>query len=277
MGPLAGRLLLESWLVPSLIALLLAGAVRGQVRPLLSALTSAAAVPLAVLAVFLAIAGPPESLHVDARTKMMLAAVAGSAVGFCLARGAGWSTPALIVLVGGLPLWVALPALQQARVDTALTILPIGLGLAFLTDGPARRMKTAVGRRDVLPLIALALGLAVIAAFAKALSYTQLCLALGSALATMLLVGRTTSLIPPSIAALAMLLTAATALLLYSDASRLALACLAALPFSGVIGDLAGRHRSEAASTTAFALACLLPAALAVLIARIDAGPFSLY
>ncbi|MGI9507930.1 MAG: hypothetical protein ACR2QJ_01105 [Geminicoccaceae bacterium] len=285
MGPLAARLLLESTAAPFLLAalIMISGAViapasafagrpdRGWFRELAPALAILAAIGITHILAF----GWPPSLTLDARMKIMLAAILGLVVGWALDHGISGARLGLILLAIGLPIWVGLPALLLAKPESARLVLPIAI--AFGAHAIAREKVSPDGTPQIIILTSIALGLAAIAVFAKAFSFAELGLAFASALLAILMISRAPLGTPASLAAAAVLLALFTALLLYSQASLPALLILTA-----AIGAdrLARGSRDDSETRTPrgrLFFFCLLPVATAILIARIDAGPISIY
>ena len=92
-----------------------------------------------------------------------------------------------------------------------------------------------------------------------------------------LIVGRAPLGLAATLAASAMLLALATALFLYSQASVLALVVLGGTVAAGRLARGSNTIGEDGRSLTREVVFCLLPAAAALVIARIDAGPISLY
>ena len=117
----------------------------------------------------------------------MLSAFMGVAIGMAIQHRLPWSTSILAALAITVPLWIGLPALQQARFESAL-LIPL-IAAALLTPrlmGPC----TSWGETPkILAMTAIALGLAGIAALARSLSFAELSLALASALLALILIG----------------------------------------------------------------------------------------
>ena len=285
MGSFASAVLLESSLVPFLATFFLAvigalGGARQSQRPSLWAiLASVSMLPVSVGLTYGLALGWPQSFGLDARSKLLIAVFLGALTGLGLSREIRWSWPALILLVIALPLWIGLPALSQAKPGSGFLIAPALAGLAVVIM-IRKNGHLLVTPRWMIILITLALGIAGIAALGRALTFAELALALGSSLTAAFLAVRSSlniPLMPAAIGAVTMLLALATVLLLYSEASKLALLALATTFFATIIADLARRHAAQTPTSMIFALACLLPLSAALLIARVDAGSISIY
>jgi hypothetical protein len=233
---------------------------------------------LAQLAGFLAayalLLGLPSWPPVMARDKIAWIAAGGVLLGLLLLMLPRWAD-ALQAAVLAWPLaiviWLAAPAaLEVSRVLPAALLALFGAAMI----GPLAGARQRNPRRALMLLSALA-GLAGIAALAQALSFAALALALAAGLAGAQVASRTpglanAALLGPSGAALAL----AATLVLYSAASRLALALLA-LVFAA---DWLARRRPVGhrlwLGRLLFAAGCLLPPTLALLVAR--SGPAAL-
>ena len=276
MGPLARQLLLESVLAPFVFASLVMIAARRDERQMVLAQSFAIIVGAGIT--YILAFGWPPSLTGGSRTKVMLSLLIGLVIGFGFERRARWARPALIASAIGLPLWVGLPALQLGKSESALLALPILAALSLSAPiGRDQRVLPLVERPWLPMLITMAVGLAAIAAFAKAFTFTQLGLALASVLLACLVVGREPLGPIAACMAAAMLLTTATALLLYSAASPWALLVLGTVLFADRAARLTNRSAASKTTVPRLLIFCFLPAAAAILIARIDAGPFSIY
>ena len=124
---------------------------------------------------------------------------------------------------------------------------------------------------------AMALGLGMIAVFARTFSYAELALSLASALLAALTIGQRRLAPPALITVAATLLALITALLLYSDASLIALLVLSSVIGAERLGLVARGESALEPSMKHIAIFCALPTVAAIVIARIDAGPFSTY
>lgn len=271
MGPFAADLLLESLLAPFALACMVLAAVRWiRYRPLVL-IAPAVAMLLAVGATYGLVLGWPSVLAPSARDKVLLALVIGLVAGIFISKRPQWTRPVLITGAFAIPIWVGLPALQQGRLDGGLLILPIAFAAISLWLIEHRPAPSSTA--DLLLASALAAGLAGIAAFARSLTFTELGLSLAAALIAILIVGRRPVTMPATLASAAMLLAMATSLLLYSEASLAAILVLGATIGAERLarlstGDLTVRH---------LLLFLALPTVIAIVIARIDAGPISIY
>ncbi|MGI9421356.1 MAG: hypothetical protein ACR2RA_26300 [Geminicoccaceae bacterium] len=276
MGSLAGQFLLEGLVVPFAAAGLILTVARrfGQSRRL-AALGPLLALTLAVGTAYILAFGWPSNPALGARTKIMLSAIIGAIMGLVLERQPQRPTLTIAAGAAAIALWVGLPALQHGRPASALLVLPVALALASLRlFGPK---ETPNRRPPSLVLPALAVGLAAIAVFAKTFSLAHISLSLASALLAILIVGRAPLGLAATLAASAMLLALATALFLYSQASILALVVLGGTVAAGRLARGSNTIGEDGRSLTREVVFCLLPAAAALVIARIDAGPISLY
>jgi hypothetical protein len=276
MGSFAGRLLLESGVIPFIVTLLgisTARYVDGVKRR--SLLASTVMIPASVGATYLLVMGWPNGIAIDARIKIVLASFAGAIIGLGLHRNQSAAKAGAIALSIALPLWVGLPALQQARPESGFLLLPVLVGV--LLSIAVQPSQSALTQRRLIILMTLAFGLAAIAAFARTLSYAELAFALASALIAVFFFGRNIDLSPILSSAASMMLALTTALLLYTDASRAALVVLSTVLLSEAANRLLGERFSRPVTALIFPLACLLPLCIAVMIARVDAGPFSHY
>ncbi len=275
MGSPAVQLMLESVLIP----IVLAGVVLMSARRFPQervACAEALAIVLAVGTTYVLAFGWPLGLVFSAKLKIVLSAFGGLLIGMAIEQRTRWARLGLVAGTIGIPIWVGFPLIEQGRPESILILLPITAALAV----PQLIGKTPTDRGASKTLIALsmAVSLAVIATLAKALSFAELCLSLSSALLAILLISPKPPLgAPAALAAAAMLLALVTALLLYSEASPLALSVLGIAVGAERLASLtSSKEGAEMATRRIFAF-CALPAILSILIARIDAGPFSLY
>ncbi|MDH3662786.1 MAG: hypothetical protein OEU92_22615 [Alphaproteobacteria bacterium] len=286
MGPLVGQLLLQSLLAPFVLAGLIMMTARwfgphGLGQDGGAIIAPALAIAAGVIATYLLAFGWPPILAVSARAKIVLSAIIGLVLGLLVegrsrrTRYERWARFGLITGAIGIPLWIGLPALQQGRPESAFLILPSAAALV----APALFFRGAPsgGTLGLLILLTMTAGLAVIAAFAKALSFAVLALSLGGALLAILMLGREPLALPVVVMSAAMLLALTTALLLYSDASLPALLVLGTVLGAGRLAGASDMSPEAKAPVPRVLVCCLLPAAAAMLIARIDAGPISIY
>jgi len=279
MGPFASALLLESFLAPflvtvSLIAIGRSGwiSLRSLPGPILA---STLMLPASVGVTYVLALGWPETFFLDAKAKVVVATILGAIIGLLVFRERSWSMPALIALAIIIPIWIGLPALQQARSEAGLLILPILIGLAFAAFAKFKD-PLITPRRLVVP-ITLALGIAGITALGRSLSFAELALALASSLIALFLFGRGVITPPSIIAAAAMLSALLASLLLYSEVSKLALLVLGLALSADVISTWAERRGSRFLASALLTSACFFPLSIALLIARFDAGSISIY
>ncbi|MEZ5933791.1 MAG: hypothetical protein R3F54_17935 [Alphaproteobacteria bacterium] len=273
MGPLAAQLLLESVAAPLLVAGLVMGAFRLGGDAIDSA--PALALVLAFAATYFLAFGWPASHALGSHAKIMLATIVGCSLGIAIDRGIWWSRLGLITGAVAIPLWIGLPSLTQQRPESALLLLPV-LAAGALTaligrSGSVERLPT------LLTLITLAFGTAVIAVVARTISFAELALALGAALLAILAIGRRPLLVSAIITSALTLLALITALLLYSEASVWSLLMLTLVAGAVPLARLFGSGNRPPTPIGRVLLCCLLPAAAAILIARIDAGSISTY
>ena len=276
MGPLAARLLLESLLAPFLFAALTMLSVRGLLREKLACLVPAFAMFPAIGVTYILAFGWPSSLAMDARMKVMLSTVVGLAIGMTLHYRIRGAKAGLVIAAVGVPLWIGLPSLLLGKPTSAFLLLPLAvaaLGHSILGNTTTR----SASQSQILILLTLAIGLAAIAAFAKAFSFAELSLALASALLAILVICRQPLHMPATLTAAAMLLALATALLLYSGASLPAFAVLVFVLGADRLARISNGNPEAPAPIGRVFVFCLVPVAAAIAIARIDAGPISIY
>ncbi|MEM8951206.1 MAG: hypothetical protein AAGA21_00515 [Pseudomonadota bacterium] len=266
--------------MPFVLVSLVLIANRAVNRRRLAAYLEAAAFVAALGTTYVLALGWPVDLVFSAKSKIVIAAVGGFAAGLAFCERARWAKTAIIALVIAMPLWIGLPALQQGRPESALLLLPIAIAftLPFLID------VSVIG--DAAPdnacsktLIAMTMtfGLAMIALFAKTFSYAELALSLASTLLAAMTIGRKQLAAPALITIAAALLAMITALLLYSQANLTAMLVLSIVIGAERLDRVACSESDREPSLKRIAIFCALPAMTAILIARIDAGPFSIY
>lgn len=269
MSPIARQILLESVVLPFALAALMP--VLGRLLPgrLRLALGVGAALVVGFLAAYVAVHGWPGLTPVGAAHKLPAIAVVGLIAGGALARlGPSrllWRSTAMLTaaLVVG---WLAWPRLDAPTFVAPPLLLWLAgtLGLAALEAAPGRA-------RALVMLIATALGLAGVAYLAHAVSIMQLALGLAAAVAGAGCSGRylRPALVLP---AGALLLALGAILALYSDASLVALALLALVPAADRLSVILARTPGWHPRSLFVPLCALLPV-LAVVIARLAAGP----
>lgn len=287
MGSPVVQFLLESMAAPLILAGLLLTAARRLGPGRWSGIADAGAIIVAVCTTYVLAFGLPADLVFNARAKIMLSALGGLVIGIAVkrwTRSAGCShiagTTVVVGMIGiagaiGIPIWVGLPALLQGRPESLYLAVPIAAALAarwLIIDAHAK----AWASRSLIALT-LAVGLAAIAAFGKAFSFAELGLSLGSALLAILAINRQQLAVPAALTAAAMLLALFTAILLYGEASPLALCILGTVIGAERLAGLISGGAEAEITTRHTLIFCALPAAVAILIARIDAGPFSIY
>ncbi len=281
MGSPAARLLLESVLAPFVLAALLLMAARWAGQARFAAFLQAPAIVLAIGTTYILAFGWPDEFVPSARSKIMLAAFGGLAIGMILEQRARWARLVLIAGAIGLPIWIGFPAIEQGRPESALLAIPIIAALiapslmGMASSGIAAPADAGVSA--ILIALTLAIGLAAIAVLASAFSFAELCLSLGSALLAILALSGRGFETPAALTTAALLSALITAMLLYSEASPLALFVLVTVIGAERLARLTNGQRSAKTATPRTFIFCLLPAAAAILIARIDAAPFSLY
>lgn len=280
MGPLAGQILLQSLLAPFIIAgavMMAASRARahGSDPAWITVLAPAFAIGLATSTTYILAFGWPANVALNARANIMLAALVGLAFGLAVAKHVPWSKTGLAAGAIAIPLWIGLSALQQGRPESALLFLPIGAALIapVLIGRPVR----SNGRSLILMLTIMAFGIAAVSAFAQALSFAELSLALAGALVAIFIIGREPPGLPATLMAAGMIQALITALLLYSEASATALAILISVAGADRLCRLSSHERTAPVPILHLLVFALPPAAAAILIARIDAGPISIY
>lgn len=274
MTSFAGKLLLESVVVPAVIAGFLVFPTRWFSHRVSLFLVSATAISAAIATTYLMMFGWPVSEALGARQKIGLLTLAGLLLSIGHSRKPtrlAHLLPALSVLG---PLWIGWPALMQGHPTSILLALPIGAGLWI-----GHRSMTGKDKSTELCLTVtiMAIGLALMALFARTLSMTQLSLALAATLGAIVLVGPK----PPDRSVLTagttMLIGLASAIMLYSDVSLpaiLVLGCILAItPLRRIImNQKAINNRPWLSLLIAMALVTLSTG-----IAWIDAGSISIY
>ncbi|MGI9499236.1 MAG: hypothetical protein ACR2P3_04315 [Geminicoccaceae bacterium] len=275
MGPLAGQLLLESLLAPGLLAALVMLLARGSGYGPLAPFAPVLAIALAIGTTYVLAFGWPPGPAVGARAKILLSAVIGLAVGVAIQGRIRWYRFGFITAAIGIPIWIGLPALQQMNLESVLLILPVTAALAVLPI--IGKTAPSASSPQILILLTLTVSLAAIAVFAKTFSFAELGLSLGSALLAILTIDRKPLAAPAVIMAAAMLSALITALLLYSEVSLPALLVLAFVIGADRLARLWTGGRKAHPSIWLVLVFCILPAAAAILIARIDAGAISIY
>ncbi|MGI9434198.1 MAG: hypothetical protein ACR2Q4_05105 [Geminicoccaceae bacterium] len=277
MRSVAGQFLLESWLVPFIVAGLITYPSRWSDQRLVRLPIMTAALIGAVGATYILAFGWPAWTQPSARQKILLAPFLTVAV--WLISDQRWRRLGFVVALLLPVIWIAMPlllrGLPEDDLPALLTVfLPVAIGL---WSGYRHESHLALPRDQGVMLVAFALGLTGVAIFAQTFSLAALSLALAASLTAISMVGRMP--VAPSIllAAGSMLLGLATAMTLYSDASRPALFMLALVAIADILTDGLSRHLTKRWRICFLGLCCALPTALAIAIARIDAGPFSLY
>lgn len=275
MRSLIGQGLLESWLVPFVVAgATILPARWSNRRAVVVGLTAVAF--LAAVGSFYALAfGWPTGASLGSRQKVVVALAAGSLIG--LVEVWNRSIARLLLAMASLviPFWIGWPALVQDWSRGWLLMLPLLAGCWLSRE---LTVQPSIVKRACLMLIAMATGLALIAVYAKALSLAEFGLALASALLAIILVGPKPLSGMAAIMAATMLLALLTTLLFFSSASPIALLVLTLVLGAERLASLAHRfNKAFQATSLTFALLCVLPLVIAVVIARIDAGPFSIY
>jgi len=268
------ELIVDGGLAPFGIASLILFAANRTVDDRLKALASAGAIVLAVCVAGLLAFGWPISGTLTARTKIMIASLMGFALGIVITSRVGGIGPIVLFGLVTIVVWIGQPALQQGRWDgiflvmlvTAVTLLSARLYRADGNDSGPR----------LLIIVIFAFGLAILAAFARSLSYSVFAFALMSALLATLWIGKSTLPSSAVVTIEATMLALVSALLLYTDMSRLALLVLCTVFAAEHIARLAWRHDGPPPQRYIFSFS-IAPAALAILLARIDAGAISIY
>jgi len=231
----------------------------------------------AIAASYVIIFGWPMTSALGARQKIVLLTLAGLLIGVGSSfRNIPFLSSAL--LIAG-PIWIGWPALAQGRSDALLLGLPLIIALLitgfWIRDRSHQSTDTEI--ELYLLMIIMAVGLALIALFARTLSVMQLGLALASVLAVVVLAGRKHPQRLLLIAGAAMLVGLLTAILLYSQASLPAIIVLSAicgLPCLKVFSSGLSILRTSAWPAV---LMAMILTTVAVAIAWIDAGSISVY
>ena len=281
MNSFAGQVVFESVIVPAAVSGLVVLPTRWLRHRVSLVLIYAAGFFMAIAVSYVLTFGWPATPALGARQKIAILAAAGILVG--LGTGLGkprlpLSTLLTAFLAAG-PLWIGWPLLTQGRSDAVLLILPLLIAPIFagfwINDQPAPS-TLSVTERGVL-MVTMAIGLAMIALFARTLSMTQLGLALASTLAAAALAGRKPA--PPLllIAGAAMLSGFLTALLLYSEANVPAILILAAILLLPALQRFYSCLSIMQESPWPIYLTAMMLTAISVSITWIDAGSISVY
>lgn len=273
MWQVAAELFLEGLLTPFLATALVLGAAH-LVNQRRATRAPSVAIAFALVIAGLLAFGWPIVGSLNARTKVILSAIIGLALGALFERRLPGSRGITTLGLIGIALWIGEPALRQGRWESVLLIIPVTIGFLLLT--PSRRSDEESHETGLLIPLVFAFGLTAITAFAKALSYSVLALALASALLAIMTIGR--SEVPPSaaITAEAAMLALMTAVLLYTEASLPAFLVLFSCLGAEHLARLAWPHDGSPPRRYVLAF-CIVPALLAILIARIDGGAISIY
>ena len=281
MGSPAVQLLLESVLAPFTLAALVLISIRWIGRDRLAAFLQALAVVLAFGTTYVLAFGLPADVVFNAKSKIMLTACIGLAIGMVVEQRPQWARLGLVAGAIGLPIWVGFPVIEQGRPEMAFLALSIAAALLapplIGKASPDIGTPPGAGVSAILIPLTLAFGLAAIAFFAKAFSFAELCLSLGSALLAIMALSRQRLAAPAAITTAALLLALITAMLLYSEASPLALFVLGIVIGAERLAGLTSGEIAAISATRRTLIFCVAPLVAAILIARIDAGAISLY
>ncbi len=272
MTSLTGQFLLESIVVPAVVAGLVVFPARWSSHRVSFGLVTATAFLAAILTTYALIFDWPASTVLAARQKIIFLTLAATLLGLVPCQKLSSRSLVVLAIIG--PLWIGWPALQQGMPSSALLTLPIIVGI---WAGHRSSDQPGATTAHSLVLLLMAIGLALIALFARTFSVSQLSLALASITLSILLLGRQPpNPILPTTSAV-MLSGLLSALLLYSDASVPALVILGstllAPALAGLFGNMSAFHDTPRTGL----LAAMLLVALAVGIAWIDAGAVSVY
>jgi hypothetical protein len=267
----AAELILNGVLAPLLVTALLFGTAYLADRDGFTALAPAIAITLAVCISGLVSFGWPLGLTFNARTKIMVSSIIGLALGVAFERDVRGSRVLLALGLTGIAIWLGLPALRQDLWQDGLLLIPVITGLLILASS-----RQSSGEAGLLIAVSVALGLAVIAALAKALSYSVFALALASPLLAALATGRPQLPLSAVITVGTTMLALLAALLLYTEVSLPALLVLSLCLGAEHLAKLTWRHGGRPPRRHILPY-CLGPTLLAILIARIDGGAISIY
>lgn len=274
MTSFAGQIFVESALLPAIVSGLIVLPARWSSHWVFCVLASAAAILAAILLSYVSVFGWPAPPALGARQKILLLTVVSVLLGMGFSLDKPRFDRAVTAFFVIAPLWIGWPALKEGRLSLGLLVLPIAVGL-WVHSRSKRRTddKTEL----CLLLVAMALGLAAIALFARTLSITQLGLALAATLTAIVLAGPKPPTSMIAIAGAAMLSGLLCALLLYSEASLPAMIVLCAVllspPFASLlVPPVGGRRPLLPSLLTATAITMI-----AAGIAWIDAGSISVY
>ncbi|MGI9488947.1 MAG: hypothetical protein ACR2RF_24315 [Geminicoccaceae bacterium] len=280
MGSPAVQVLLESVLAPFTFAALVLIYIRWISQDRLVAFAQALAVVLAFGMTYVFAFGWPADFVFSAKSKIVLTACIGLAIGMVVEQRPRWARFGLVAGAIGLPIWIGIPVIEQGRPESALLALPITAALlapSLIANTSADiEAPTGAALSKILIALTLAFGLAAIALFARTFSFAELCLSLGSALLAIMAFSHQRLAVPAGVTTAALLSALITAMLLYSEACPLAIFVLSIVIGAKRLTDFTG-GKMGAETTGRTLIFCLLPFVAAIVIARIDAGPFSLY
>jgi hypothetical protein len=228
------------------------------------------------LAAYGALRGLPAWPPLMAEAKVAYVAACGVLLGILLPLLPRWADALqTVVLAWPIAIVVWLAARMTLSTSTLLTAAALAIfGAAMVGPLAGARQKSP---RRVLMLQSAIIGLAVLAAFDRALPLTELALALAASLAGVLVAGRSlgvtnATLIGPSGTALAL----AGSLAFFSGASRPALLLLALVFAADRVARRLASRRHLWLESLVFAAGCLIPLGLALALARLSSGPLRL-
>ncbi len=273
MGPFVRQLLLESVLVPFVLASLLVLPTRWPSRFAIAPVT-ALALLAALGGAYLLIVGWPALPPVGARQKILYSAIIGMSTGMVMDRNWSWSARLSAATSILIPVWIGWSSIAAAQPKAIVLLMPMAVGL-WMTHHIDRTRPATV--RSTIMLITLAIGLGVIAVSARTISLAALGLALAAALGGILLVGSRPPAVVAPIAATTFLVALAAALSVYSTANVLALGALVLVLAADPLITHFGHTWSTMRQRLLFGVFCLIPALVALSIVQIDGGINPLY
>ena len=273
MSPFVRQFLLESVLVPFILASLFVLPTRWSLR-LVVAPATALALFAALGASYLLMFGWPALPPIGARQKIIYSAIIGMLIGMVMDRKWSWLAwlPAAASIL--ISLWIGWPAVASAQPKALTLLLPIAVGLWMVHHADKTEPATI---RPAMMLIMLAIGLSVAAVSARTISLAALGLSMAAALGGVLAAG-TRPPAPVLVVTATMFLIALTATLsVYSSVNILALAALALVLAADPLTAHFGRAWSDLRQRLLFGIFCLVPALVALSIVQIDGGINPLY
>lgn len=268
------ELAFDGILAPFAIATLILCSAKLVVEDRYNDVAPALAIVAAVCLAGILALGWPISWTFHARTKIMVSALIGLALGTAFkSRGARIGPITSLGLVG-IIIWIGKPALQQGHWEGVLLVT--GLIAITLIPSRLRQPDSQSYAPKLLIAIIFTFGLAALAALAKSLSYSVLALALMTSMLGILAIWRSPLASPALVTINATMLALVSALLLYTDVSLPALLILCTIFAAERLAYFAWRREGLPPRQLVLSF-CIAPVFFAIVIARIDAGAISIY